>query len=123
MKFAVFVLSDPKAGEEALGRVFNALAFAAEAQSSGDDVAIVFQGAGTRWPAELVKVGHPARELYDSVRPLVAGASASCALVFGAAGDLKALGLPELKENALPGTPGLGSPRRYIAEGRTTLIF
>ena len=59
MKFAVFVLSDPKAGEEALGRVFNALAFAAEAHASGDEVAIVFQGAGTRWPAEFAKARPP----------------------------------------------------------------
>lgn len=123
MKFAVFVLSDPKAGEEALGRVFNALAFAAEAHASGDEVAIVFQGAGTRWPAELAKLGHPARELYDSVRSLVAGASTGCATVFGALDEVKALGLPQLKDNALPGTPGLGSVRRYLAEGRTTLLF
>lgn len=123
MKFAVFVLSDPKAGEEALGRVFNALAFAAEAHASGDEVDIVFQGAGTRWPAELAKLGHPARELYDAVRPLVAGASTGCAAVFGATDDVKALGLPLLKNNALPGTPGLGSIRHYLAEERTTLIF
>src|SRR5688572_13620354 len=91
MKFAVFVLSDPKAGEEALGRVFNALAFAAEAHANGDEVAIVFQGTGTRWPAELAKLGHPARELFDSVRSLVAGASTGCATVFGALDDVNAL--------------------------------
>ncbi len=123
MKFTVFVMSDPKAGEEALGRVFNALAFAADAQANGDDVAIVFQGTGTRWPAELVKLGHPARELYDAVRTLVAGASTACATVFGALDGVKASGLPLLSDNALRGTPGLASMRRHLAEGRTALVF
>src|SRR5262245_66571486 len=107
MKFTLSVLSDPKAGEEALGRVFNALAFAAEAHASGDEVAIVFQGTGTRWPAELVKLGHPARELYDAVRPLVAGASTACATVFGATDGVKASGLSLVDENELPGTSGI----------------
>ena len=123
MKFTVFVLSDPRSGEEALGRAFNGLAFAAEAHASGDDVAIVFLGAGTRWPAELVKLGHPARELYDAVRPLVAGASTACATVFGAMDGVKASGLALLNDNALQGTPGLASMRRHLAEGRTALVF
>jgi hypothetical protein len=123
MKISIFVLSDPKAGEEALGRVFNALALARESHEKGDDVAVVFQGAGTRWPSELVKVGHPARELYDAVRTLVAGASRGCSVVFGATDGVKAAGLALLADNAVPGTPGLASIRGAIAEGRTTLVF
>lgn len=123
MKFAIFVLSDPKAGEEALGRTFNALALAADAHARGDEVAIVFQGTGTRWPKELARLGHPARELYDAVRPLVAGASKACSIVFGAHADVQAAGLQELTDNALAGSPGLGSIRRYAAEGWTTLLF
>ena len=47
MKAAIFVLSDPKSGgEEALGRVFNALAVAYEYKQNGDDVSVTFQGAG-----------------------------------------------------------------------------
>ena len=61
MKTAIIILSDPKNGsEEALGRVFNALALASECQQKGDEVAVVFNGAGTRWPAELTKLSHPA---------------------------------------------------------------
>ena len=123
MKFAIFALSDPGSGDEALGRVFNALAFAAEAHGNGDDVELVFQGAGTRWPAELDQLGHPAHALYEAVRPIVMGASAACAAVFGAADSVKKAGLRELKDNALPGTPGLGSMRRYLAEGRQTFVF
>ncbi len=123
MKLAVVVLSDPKAGEEALGRVFNGLALAAEAEAQGDEVAVVFAGAGTRWPAELSKLGHPAQPLYASVRSLVRGASCGCAAVFGATESLRGSEVPELKEHALAGTPGLASLRRFAAEGYQTLLF
>lgn len=85
MKTAIIILSDPKSGaEEALGRVFNALALASESKQKGDEVAVVFNGAGTRWPAELTKRSHPANGLYNSVRDVVKGASCGCAEVFGA---------------------------------------
>jgi len=45
MKAAIVVLSDPKSGtEDALGRLFNALASAYDFKHSGDDVTILFQG-------------------------------------------------------------------------------
>ena len=51
MRLAIFVLSDPKSGsEESLGRLFNALSTAHDANARGDEVALVFLGAGTRWP-------------------------------------------------------------------------
>ena len=46
MKTAIIILSDPKGGEEALGRVFNALAVAHEGLQTGDQVEVVFNGAG-----------------------------------------------------------------------------
>lgn len=123
MKIAIIITSDPKNGEEALGRVFNALALAAEAQEKNDEVNIVFSGAGTRWPEELAKLTHPANGLYNAVRPAVTGASCGCASVFGATDSVKACGLPEIKDHALAGTPGIASIRRYLAEGWQTLVF
>lgn len=123
MKLAIIVVSDPKAGEEALGRAFNALALAADARAHGDEVAIVFAGAGTRWPAELVKLGHPAQALYADVRTLVAGASCGCAAVFGATEGVKSAEVKELKDHALAGTPGIASLRRFVADGYQTLVF
>ena len=123
MKIAIIILSDPKNGEEALGRAFNALALAAEAQDKGDEVNIVFAGAGTRWPAEFAQLSHPANGLYNAVRPSVTGASSGCAAVFGATKDVAACGLPEIKDHALPGTPGVVSIRRYLVEGWHTLVF
>lgn len=123
MKLAVIILSDPKGGDEALGRLFNGLALAAEARSGGDEVNVVFVGAGTRWPAELIKLAHPANALYQAVRSDVIGASCGCAAVFGATESLGACGLQELKDYALPGTPGVASILRYLAEGWQTLVF
>lgn len=110
MKLAIIITSDPKNGEEALGRALHALALAAEAQEKGDEVNVVFSGAGTRWPAELTKLTHPANGLYNAVRPVITGASCGCSAVFGTATEVAACGLPEIKDHALPGTPG---PREH----------
>ena len=124
MKTAIIIMSDPKGGsEEALGRVFNALALASESKQKGDEVAVVFNGAGTRWPAELSKLSHPAHALYQSVREVVQGASCGCADVFGAKEGIESCGLPLKKDHALAGTSGLLSLRRYVAEGWQTVVF
>lgn len=123
MKLAIIITSDPNNGEEALGRAFNGLALAAEAQTNNDEVNVVFAGAGTRWPAELAKLTHPVNGLYNAVRPAITGASCGCAAVFGVSKEVEACGLPQIKDHQLSGTPGLASIRRYLAEGWQTLIF
>lgn len=124
MKTAVVIMSDPKSGsEEALGRVFNGLAVASECKEKGDEVAVVFNGAGTRWPEELVKLSHPAHKLYEDVRDVISGASCACAEVFGATDGVQSCGVPIVKDNPLVNTPGLLSLRRYVSEGWRVLIF
>jgi len=124
MKTAIVIMSDPSNGtEEALGRVFNALALASECKAKGDEVAVVFNGTGTRWPAELSKLSHPANALYNSVRDVVQGASRGCAQVFGATDSLVSSGVPTVKDHPLAGTGGLLSLRRYTAEGWNTVVF
>lgn len=124
MKIAIVIVSDPKHGsEEALGRVFNALALASECKQKGDQIVVVFNGTGTRWPAELSKISHPASGLYNSVRDVVQGGSCGCAKVFGAKEDLQSCGVPMVKDHALAGTAGLLSLRRYLAEGWQTVVF
>ena len=123
MKIAIIILSDPKGGDEALGRTFNALAVAQESLQRNDEVEIVFNGAGTRWPEEISKLSHPANSLYNAVRDAVKGASCGCAAVFGATKGVEACGVSLLKDKALAGTPGISDIRRYIADGWQTLIF
>jgi hypothetical protein len=124
MKAAIVVLSDPKgASEESLGRVFNALASAWDFKQRGDDVTILFQGAGTRWPGELNQEAHPARELFEAVRDRVAGVSCGCAEVFGATADAERNGFDLIQDNPVPKTGGLPSLRNLSEQGYTILTF
>lgn len=124
MKNAIIVLSDPKNGsEEALGRVFNALAAAYDFKQAGDDVTLLFQGAGTRWAGELVKTDHPAHDLYMAVEDTVAGVSCGCADVFGASESAQASGFDLIKDNPVPGTSGLPSLCKLSADGYNVMVF
>ncbi|HKW47073.1 MAG TPA: hypothetical protein VJN70_06495 [Gemmatimonadaceae bacterium] len=113
----IIVLSDPANGEEAFGRVFNALAAAFDIKRRNRPVQIVFQGTGTRWPGVLAKPEHPAHGLYEAVADTVAGASGGCAAVFGASEGLRQQGMPTIVDNPVPGTPGLPSLAEYTAAG------
>jgi len=123
-KTAIVVLSDPRSeSDEAFGRVFNALATATDLKRHGAEVQIVFHGAGTRWPEELVKDDHPANALFRGVSELVAGASCGCADAFGARDGVEACGLELLTDNEVAGTNGLGSLAGLAAQGFQILTF
>lgn len=124
MKAAIVVLSDPKSNtEEALGRVFNALAAAYDFKHDDKEVTLLFQGTGTRWIGELTKIDHPAHDLYETVKDTIAGASCGCADVFGATEDVIKSGLELIKDNAVPKTTGLPSLRQLTEDGYTVLTF
>jgi hypothetical protein len=124
MKTAILILSDPKTGtDEALGRVFNALAAAYEFREKGDDITVLFQGSGTRWIAELGKPDHPVHALFNMVKDTVAGVSAGCADVFGATEDVEKSAFKLVTDNAVPGTAGLPSLHSLSADGYTILTF
>ena len=124
MKTAILVLSDPKAGsDEALGRLFNALAAAYDFNVANQEVQIIFQGAGTRWIGELSNTEHPAYGLFEEVKDLVAGVSCGCADVFGATAEVEKSGFDFIKDNPVPGTTGLPSIRYLNEEGFNVLVF
>ncbi len=124
MKAAIVVLSDPKSSsEEALGRLFNALATAYDFKQRGEEVSVLFNGAGTRWVGEVTKSDHPAHSLFEEVKDKVAGVSCGCADVFGATEDAEKSGFDLIKENPVPGTRGLPRLRNRVAEGYTILTF
>lgn len=123
-KTAILVLSDPKTGsEEALGRVFNALATAYDFKQSGDEVSVLFHGTGTRWISELAKPDNPVHGLFEAVKDKIRGVSSGCADVFGATEDVKNSSFNTISENQVPGTSGLPSLRTLMAEGYTILAF
>ena len=123
MKTAIFVLSDPKGGDEALGRLFNALAAAYDFKTRKEQVEVVFQGAGTRWAGLLEAADHPAHALYKAVEDTIAGVSRACADVFGAREAAQKSGFDLIAGNAVPGTAGLASLARYAAEGYSVITF
>jgi len=123
-KAAILVLSDPAGGsEEALGRLFNALAAAYDFKAQGDEVTVIFQGAGTRWASLVTEPSHPAHDLYRAVEDEVAGVSCGCADVFGATEDAERSGFDLIKNNPVPGTSGLPSLRTLTADGYSILTF
>jgi len=123
-KTAIVVFSDPKAGsEEALGRLFNALFLTSELKEKGQEVALIFQGAGTRWPAEVTRLAHPANGLYLSVADKVVGVCGGCADVFGATDGVNATGLTLVREKQIPGMGGVLDLSRYLDQGYRLVAF
>ncbi|MCB1874796.1 MAG: DsrE family protein [Chromatiales bacterium] len=123
MKAAILIHSDPKAGEEALGRVFNALAVAHDLKQKDEEVRILFLGTGTRWIAELSKPEHPVHGLFGLVKDKVEGASRGCAVVFGTTDEIQTSEFAFVNDNPIPGTAGLPSVSRLLHEGFSVLVY
>lgn len=119
-KTAIVILSEPKAGsEEATGRVFNGLAAAYDFKSSGEEVKILFQGAGTRWPEVLQREDHPGHQLYEAVADKIEGVSCGCTEVF----DANPSGLDLITDNQVPGTAGFPSFVQLQNDGYAVITF
>jgi hypothetical protein len=123
-KTAIVILSDPTPGsDEALGRLFNALFTVFGLKQRNEEVALVFQGAGTRWPAEVAKPDHPAHALFNAVSDKAAGVCGGCADVFGASAEVAKGALPLLRDLKIPGTSGVTDLSHYVASGYQLLMF
>ncbi len=119
-KTAIVILSDPKSGsEESLGRVFNAMAAAYDYKAAGEEVSILFQGTGTRWPEQLGKLDHSLHALFKAVEDKIIGISCGCADAFG----VNTSGFDLVKDNEVPGTSGLPSFVKLKKEGFTIITF
>ena len=123
-KTAIVVFSDPKAGsEEALGRLFNAMFLTLELKEKGQEVSLIFQGAGTRWPGEITNPSHSAHGLYHAVADKMDGVCGGCADVFGATASVKAAGMKLIREREIPGVGGIIDLSRYIDDGYRLVAF
>ncbi len=96
-KVAIVVLAGTET-HEGLGRVVNALEAVKELKDGGQDVKLIFDGAGTAWVPELAKPEHKAHRLYRAVGDKVAGVCAFCAGAFGVKNAAVALGAPLASE-------------------------
>ena len=87
-KVAIVVLAEA-GSHESLGRVVNAMEFAKELHENGDDVKLIFDGAGVTFIPELEKDDHDAHPLYEAVKPVTDGACKFCSKAFGVINEVR----------------------------------
>lgn len=97
-KAAIVILAGTETQADS-GRVLNGLEAAREfAETVGDDIELIFDGAGTRWIPELEDEGHDYHDLYRSVRDDMAVCD-YCAGAFGVGDAIDEAGVPRLDGN------------------------
>src|SRR5919198_4391910 len=103
---------------EVMGRVANALVTAKEFKETGDEVTIVFDGAGTTWIGTLADPSHRYHDAFEEVRDHVAGACSYCAGRYGVTEQIEEAGISLLDEYEQH-----PSIRRLLAHGYPGVTF
>ena len=116
-RIAVVVLADIESHADQ-GRGTNALELAKEASEGGDEVAIVFDGAGTRWVPLLADPETPQHRTFKAIEEHVLGACAFCAAAFHVKDEIKLTGVKLLSE--FEGHPSI---RSLIDQGFQVVTF
>lgn len=116
-KIGLMVLADGES-PESLGRVVNALMVAREAKDAGDEVTIVFDGAGTRAASSFGASSHDYNELFEAVRDRVSGACDYCAGAFGVKQEVQDVGIDLLDEYR-----GHPSVKKLVEQGYEVVSF
>lgn len=117
MKVAIIVLAGTET-HEGLGRIVNALETGKEFKEAGDEVTVVFDGAGVQGLAEISNPTHKSHGLYTAVQDRVAGACSFCATAFGVRNKLERANVSFLSEH--DDHPSL---RRLVQEDYQLLTF
>ena len=116
-KVAIIVLADTETHGD-LGRAFNALQAVKEFKEAGDDVRLIFDGAGTKWIVEFSNPDHKAHDLFEAVKDKIAGACYYCSKAFGVKAGVENCGIPFTSESE-----GHPSFRKLIQEGFQIITF
>jgi hypothetical protein len=116
-KGAIVVLAGTDSSE-GLGRVVNALVTAREFKEAEDEVVLLFDGAGTRWIAELLDPGHKYHGAFEAVRDVVSGACGYCATAYGVRETVEEAGIPLLSQYA-----DHPSIRGLVSQGYSVVTF
>lgn len=83
---------------EATGRMANALTTTREFHEAGDDVTLIFDGAGTTWIPVLADPEQKYHRLLEAVRPAIGGACLYCSRAYGVKDAVEAVGVPFLSD-------------------------
>jgi hypothetical protein len=116
-KAAILLLADTETHGD-LGRAVNALTTVQEFAEQGDEVTLIFDGAGTRWAAELVKEENKLHPAFEKVQDKVGGACHYCAGAFDVREELEDSDIPLLREH-----DGHPSVRGLVADGYEVITF
>jgi hypothetical protein len=98
--------------------VYRAMMFADELLRAGDDVVIVFDGAGSSALAEMIQPSHPLHHVWSKAAPALRGVCRYCAKSYGVLDALEAAQLPLMGEDR-----GHASLRALLNEGRQIITF
>lgn len=98
--------------------VYRALMFVDELRRGGDDVALVFDGAGTTALAEMQAPGSDLHATWTKAAPALRGACRYCARSYGVLDALEAARVPLLGDDR-----GHASLRNLLLEGRQIITF
>jgi hypothetical protein len=113
---AIFILAGTE-GHENVGRLVNGLEAAKEFVDAGDDVEVIFDGAGTEWVEELEDPDSDYHELYQAVRGDV-GVCDYCSSAFGVEDAVDEAGLATLDDHE-----GHPSVRSFVEDGYEVITF
>ena len=116
-KIAIVVLTDTE-GNEALGKIVNALTAAKEFKDGGDDVQVIFTGTGTKWIGQLTQPDHKLHGLFTELKDDVTGACSFCATAFGVADSVQSARVSMLEDYGAN-----MSYRQLINDGFQVLTF
>lgn len=117
MAHAILVLAGTETKAD-LGRVVNALQVARELDQAGDEVTVVFDGAGTEWIPTLSDHEHNYHDLFEESKHNVAGACSYCATAYGVKEAIEGTDVELLDE--FDGHP---SVRKLISNGYQIVTF
>lgn len=113
---AIIVLAGTESHAD-LGRVTNALQAAKEFADAGDEVRVIFDGAGTQWVGELESEDHIQHALYQSLSEVVE-VCAYCANAFDVSDEVEASDAEAVSE--FEGHPSI---RQLATEGYEIITF
>jgi hypothetical protein len=117
VKAAIILFADTDR-PEGFGRLANALTSAREFMEAGDEIAVIFDGAGVKWVPEVARPDHKYHGLFGEVRGAVTGACVYCSRAYGASDGVEAAGVPFLDEYR-----GHPSVRSLAASGHQVITF
>lgn len=116
-KVAILVLADTETHGD-LGRVTNALMAAREFKEGGDEIQLIFDGAGTQWPGVLSDPNHRGHGLFEQVHDVITGACGSCSRAFHAEEGLQHAHVKPMEE--YHGHPSI---RDLVVSGHQVITF